>query len=201
MPRPRWSPTPQQLMILQDLYRKGLRNPTSSQVQKITTHLSLYGKIQCKNVFYWFQNHKARDRQKLRKELMILHKIHKTTSDDDVPHQFHTTPNTNNTNINLDYNFPPSTFHTLYPHSPSILVHQGEGKDTSSSSTQMMNNMGNVDFPKHCVIENGMIRTNVQGWILMMTDHMCPNSIPSCSNNKPLETLELFPIKATGSKE
>lgn len=121
MPRPRWSPTPQQLMILQDLYRKGLRNPTSSQVQKITTHLSLYGKIQCKNVFYWFQNHKARDRQKLRKELMMLHKIHKNTSDDDVPHQFHTTQNTNS---NLEYNFPPSTFHTLYPQSPSILVHQ-----------------------------------------------------------------------------
>ncbi|XP_055824923.1 WUSCHEL-related homeobox 3-like [Solanum dulcamara] len=195
MPRPRWSPTPQQLMILQDLYRKGLRNPTSSQVQKITTHLSFYGKIQCKNVFYWFQNHKARDRQKLRKEVMMLHKMQKNSSD--VAPQFHTP--TNNSNI-LDYmNFPPSTFHTLYPHSPPILFHQTEGKDTSSSTHQMMNNMGNVDFPKQCVIENGMIRTNVQGWILMMTD-MCPNSIPSCSN-KPLETLELFPIKATGIKE
>lgn len=121
MPRPRWSPTPQQLMILQDLYRKGLRNPTSSQVQKITTHLSFYGKIQCKNVFYWFQNHKARDTQKLRKEVMMLHKMQKNSSDD-AP-QFHTTP-TNNSNI-LDYmNFPPSTFHTLYPHSPPILFHQ-----------------------------------------------------------------------------
>ncbi|KAF3637401.1 WUSCHEL-related homeobox 3 [Capsicum chacoense] len=195
MPRPRWSPTPQQLMILQDLYRKGLRNPTSTQVQTITTHLSLYGKIQCKNVFYWFQNHKARDRQKLRKEM--LHQKQKNPSDhhDDAPQlQFITAPN--NSIINLDYNFPPN-FPPLYPHSPPILVHQAERKDTSSA--QMMNNMGNVDFPKQCVTENGMIRTNVQGWMLMMTD-MGPNSIPYCSN-RPLETLELFPIKATGIKE
>ncbi|XP_060168889.1 WUSCHEL-related homeobox 3-like [Lycium barbarum] len=198
MPRPRWSPTPQQLMILQDLYRQGLRNPTSSQVQKITGHLSLYGKIQCKNVFYWFQNHKARDRQKLRKEM--LHKVQKNHSDNDhfPATQLQLTADNNSSNI-LDYfpaNFPP-TVHTLYPHSPSILVHQAEGKDTSSA--QMTNNMGNVDLPKQCVIENGMIRTNVKSWVLMMTD-MIPNSIPCCSN-KPLQTLELFPIKATGIRE
>ncbi|CAN4119970.1 unnamed protein product [Withania somnifera] len=120
--------------------------------------------------------------------------MQKTPSDhDDVP-QFETTA-PNNENI-LDYNFPPA-LHTLYPHSPPKLVHQAEGKDTSSA--QMMNHTGNVDFPKQCVIENGMIRTNVQGWVLMMTD-MGPNSIPCCSN-RPLETLELFPIKATGMKE
>nr|KYP44703.1 WUSCHEL-related homeobox 3 [Cajanus cajan] len=33
------------------------------------THLSFYGKIQGKNLFYWFQNHKAKDRQKLRRKL------------------------------------------------------------------------------------------------------------------------------------
>nr|GLL31034.1 WUSCHEL-related homeobox 3-like [Ipomoea trifida] len=27
----RWSPTPEQLMVLQELYRKGLRNPNSAQ--------------------------------------------------------------------------------------------------------------------------------------------------------------------------
>ncbi|KAJ8551809.1 hypothetical protein K7X08_028252 [Anisodus acutangulus] len=176
-----------------------MRNPTSSQVQKITDHLSLYGNIQCKNVFYWFQNHKARDRQKLRKEL--LHKMQKNPSDDDddfpAP-QPQLTP-TNNSNI-LDYNFPanfPPTLHTLYSHSPSMLIDQAEGKDTSSAQ-MMNNNTGNVDFPKQCVIENGMIRTNVQGWVLMID--MGPNSIPCCSN-RPLETLELFPIKATGFKE
>jgi hypothetical protein len=65
----RWCPTPEQLMILEEMYRSGIRTPNAPQIQKITAHLSLYGKIEGKNVFYWFQNHKARDRQKLRRKL------------------------------------------------------------------------------------------------------------------------------------
>nr|CAT02904.1 putative wuschel homeobox protein WOX3B [Ginkgo biloba] len=63
----RWNSTPEQLMILEDIYRGGIQNLTAVQIQQITAHLSLYGKIEGKNVFYWFQNHKARDRQKLRR--------------------------------------------------------------------------------------------------------------------------------------
>ncbi|KAL6979265.1 hypothetical protein U1Q18_020930 [Sarracenia purpurea var. burkii] len=65
----RWCPTPEQLMILEEMYRGGTRTPNASQIQQITAHLSFYGKIEGKNVFYWFQNHKARDRQKLRRKL------------------------------------------------------------------------------------------------------------------------------------
>ncbi|XP_009626933.1 WUSCHEL-related homeobox 3-like [Nicotiana tomentosiformis] len=197
MPRPRWSPTPQQLMILQDLYRKGLRNPTSSQVQKITAHLSLFGKIQCKNVFYWFQNHKARDRQKLRKQL--LHQMEKTPTEDN-DNQLPLLINNTNTNdvVHFVENYPsfPPNVHTFYPHSPTILLHQTEGKETSSA--QMMNNVGKVDLR---LTENDMMKMNVQGWVLMMTENMGQNSIPCCSNVKPIETLQLFPVKATGVKE
>jgi hypothetical protein len=56
----RWSPTPEQLMILEEMYRGGLRTPNASQIQQITAHLASYGRIKGKNVFYWFQNHKAR---------------------------------------------------------------------------------------------------------------------------------------------
>ncbi|KAG5566844.1 hypothetical protein RHGRI_002401 [Rhododendron griersonianum] len=75
----RWCPTPEQLMILEEMYRGGTRTPNASQIQQITAHLSFYGKIEGKNVFYWFQNHKARDRQKLRRKLMskqIMHQQH-----------------------------------------------------------------------------------------------------------------------------
>ncbi|XP_022944088.1 putative WUSCHEL-related homeobox 2 [Cucurbita moschata] len=65
----RWCPTPEQVMILEEIYRNGLKTPNATQIQHITSHLSLYGKIEGKNVFYWFQNHKARDRQKLRRKL------------------------------------------------------------------------------------------------------------------------------------
>lgn len=76
----RWCPTPEQLMILEEMYRSGIRTPNASQIQKITSHLSFYGKIEGKNVFYWFQNHKARDRQKLRrkltKQLQLQHQLY-----------------------------------------------------------------------------------------------------------------------------
>ncbi|XP_028773433.1 WUSCHEL-related homeobox 3-like [Neltuma alba] len=65
----RWCPTQEQLVILEEMYRSGIRTPNASQIQHITAQLSFYGKIEGKNVFYWFQNHKARDRQKLRRRL------------------------------------------------------------------------------------------------------------------------------------
>ncbi|XP_061354937.1 WUSCHEL-related homeobox 5-like [Gastrolobium bilobum] len=63
----RWNPTTEQVKLLTELFSSGLRTPSTDQIQKISTQLSFYGKIESKNVFYWFQNHKARERQKRRK--------------------------------------------------------------------------------------------------------------------------------------
>ncbi|XP_021909296.1 WUSCHEL-related homeobox 1 isoform X2 [Carica papaya] len=65
----RWNPTPEQLRTLEELYRRGTRTPTADQIQHITAQLRRYGKIEGKNVFYWFQNHKARERQKRRRQM------------------------------------------------------------------------------------------------------------------------------------
>ncbi|XP_058744860.1 WUSCHEL-related homeobox 7-like [Vicia villosa] len=63
----RWNPTTEQVKHLTQLFRAGLRTPSTDQIQKISNQLSFYGKVESKNVFYWFQNHKARERQKRRK--------------------------------------------------------------------------------------------------------------------------------------
>ncbi|KAL6552513.1 hypothetical protein OROHE_007877 [Orobanche hederae] len=68
----RWNPTPEQLQTLEELYRWGTRTPSAKQIQQITSQLRRYGKIEGKNVFYWFQNHKARERQKRRRQLESL---------------------------------------------------------------------------------------------------------------------------------
>ncbi|KAL0292090.1 UNVERIFIED_CONTAM: WUSCHEL-related homeobox 3 [Sesamum calycinum] len=111
-PSTRWCPTPEQLMILEELYRRGLRTPKASQIQKITAHLSFYGKIQGKNVFYWFQNHKARDRQKLRKKLAKqLHQQH-LLQQQQLYQQQQLHPQTQyNTHTILDFQSPNSPFH------------------------------------------------------------------------------------------
>lgn len=70
----RWNPTQEQIGILEMLYRGGMRTPNAQQIEQITAQLGKYGKIEGKNVFYWFQNHKARERQKQkRNSLGISH--------------------------------------------------------------------------------------------------------------------------------
>ncbi|KAG0465181.1 hypothetical protein HPP92_019345 [Vanilla planifolia] len=64
----RWNPTKEQIGILEGLYRQGIRTPTAEQIQQITGKLREFGAIEGKNVFYWFQNHKARQRQKQKQE-------------------------------------------------------------------------------------------------------------------------------------
>ncbi|KAE8714394.1 Detected protein of confused Function [Hibiscus syriacus] len=46
------------------MYRGGMRTPNARQIGQIIALRGKYGRIQGKNIFYWLQNHKARDRQK-----------------------------------------------------------------------------------------------------------------------------------------
>ncbi|KAF2321908.1 hypothetical protein GH714_004389 [Hevea brasiliensis] len=75
----RWNPTKEQISMLESLYKQGIRTPSAEQIQQITSRLQDYGRIEGKNVFYWFQNHKARQRQKQKQESMayINHYLHK----------------------------------------------------------------------------------------------------------------------------
>ncbi|KAL1546939.1 Homeodomain [Salvia divinorum] len=68
----RWNPTQEQIGILEMLYRSGMRTPNAQQIEQITAQLGKYGKIEGKNVFYWFQNHKARERQKQKRTSLGL---------------------------------------------------------------------------------------------------------------------------------
>ncbi|TXG49912.1 hypothetical protein EZV62_025787 [Acer yangbiense] len=85
----RWNPTTEQVKVLTELFRSGLRTPSTDQIQKISTQLSFYGKIESKNVFYWFQNHKARERQKRRKVSISVHDDHHNHNHDLHHHHQH----------------------------------------------------------------------------------------------------------------
>lgn len=78
----RWNPTPEQITMLEELYMSGTRTPTTEHIQQIASKLRKYGRIEGKNVFYWFQNHKARERLKRRRcEGGALNKPHKDVKD------------------------------------------------------------------------------------------------------------------------
>ncbi|CAN8253297.1 unnamed protein product [Cochlearia groenlandica] len=77
----RWNPTKEQITMLENIYKQGVRTPSADQIQQITGRLRTYGHIEGKNVFYWFQNHKARQRQKQKQERIAYFNrlLHKTS--------------------------------------------------------------------------------------------------------------------------
>ncbi|CAK9312553.1 unnamed protein product [Citrullus colocynthis] len=86
----RWNPTQEQIGILEMLYSRGMRTPNAQQIEHITAQLGNYGKIEGKNVFYWFQNHKARERQKQKRNSLGLPHSPRTPPPPPIIPTFHT---------------------------------------------------------------------------------------------------------------
>ncbi|KAH0470646.1 hypothetical protein IEQ34_000369 [Dendrobium chrysotoxum] len=178
VPSTRWCPTPEQLMILEEMYRSGVRTPNASQIQQITSHLSFYGKIEGKNVFYWFQNHKARDRQKLRRRLSRQQV--QVASASLPPHP------------------PPQFFPHLYqPHNPQFF-HQGGGFQEPRQGLDLLRKLETCSSRDEASPSGSSSLMYGCEWTAMIRE---PNSGESSMCCHSLKTLELFPTKSTGLKE
>ncbi|CAA7389539.1 unnamed protein product [Spirodela intermedia] len=187
VPSTRWCPTPEQLMILEEMYRSGVRTPNAAQIQQITAHLSYYGKIEGKNVFYWFQNHKARDRQKLRRRLsrhqQMLQQHQMMNQQAPQLHQMET------------FRSPLQQHQIPHQITPQFLQ-QGCYQD----APEVMNLVGKLET---CGRDDGTERPSAgcsasYGYEWMMVTE-ASSAVPPCC--RPLKTLELFPTQSTGLKE
>ncbi|MED6164392.1 wuschel- homeobox [Stylosanthes scabra] len=107
----RWNPTSEQVKVLTELFSSGLRTPSTDQIQRISNHLSFYGNIESKNVFYWFQNHKARERHKRRRLSFHNHDDHGVGADN----------NHNHTTISLNNNSSTQSFAELYSEPEKVI--------------------------------------------------------------------------------
>nr|AIR72306.1 LOOSE-FLOWER [Medicago truncatula] len=191
----RWSPTTEQLMILEELYRSGIRTPSAVQIQQITTHLSFYGRIEGKNVFYWFQNHKARDRQKLRRKLNKQLQLQQQQQQQQQQlHVHHCQLNHNNMISNhfvgstFGYPFGSNAQDFSFFNSPSLLF---EGSVSANTSEGEINCKWNGYNNQQSLMEKKDIAFSNYGWTLM--DNNVNHEAPSCCT-KPLKTLDLFPL-------
>ncbi|KAK4270315.1 hypothetical protein QN277_023363 [Acacia crassicarpa] len=206
----RWSPTPEQLMILEQLYRSGIRTPSASQIQHITTHLCFYGRIEGKNVFYWFQNHKARDRQKLRrkltKQLQLQQQQYQMLAHDQcqvINHQDNKTHHHHWSFGGFDSSPGSSSAQQVSFYNPPILLSQGEPSSETWKTAQRQQSEEMMDKTK--TMTSSSLYYNNNG---MMSSCCCWSSVEDvneessyCNTSRPLKTLDLFPTTSSKLKE
>ncbi|XXG40269.1 hypothetical protein AAC387_Pa01g1031 [Persea americana] len=174
----RWIPTTDQIRILKDLYyNNGVRSPSGEQIQRISARLRQYGKIEGKNVFYWFQNHKARERQKKKFTADVATMQRGWKPEDPIPNKY--------TNMGFSH----SSSSTSPSPSPGVLA---------------VGQMGSIGCFRECSIQRGGYGGNNVAWVGMET---CSPPYSRFETRRPIEpfdtaaaatnveTLPLFPMR------
>ncbi|KAM7505136.1 hypothetical protein LguiB_004040 [Lonicera macranthoides] len=64
--RSRWTPKPEQILILESIFDSGMVNPPKDETVRIRKLLEKFGPVGDANVFYWFQNRRSRSRRRQR---------------------------------------------------------------------------------------------------------------------------------------
>lgn len=64
--RSRWTPKPEQILILESIFNSGMVNPPKDETVRIRKALEKFGAVGDANVFYWFQNRRSRSRRRQR---------------------------------------------------------------------------------------------------------------------------------------
>ncbi|XP_073158509.1 WUSCHEL-related homeobox 11-like [Henckelia pumila] len=64
--RSRWTPKPEQILILESIFNSGMVNPPKNETVRIRKMLEKFGSVGDANVFYWFQNRRSRLRRRHR---------------------------------------------------------------------------------------------------------------------------------------
>ncbi|XVF30700.1 hypothetical protein REPUB_Repub16aG0080700 [Reevesia pubescens] len=64
--RSRWTPKPEQILILESIFNSGMVNPAKDETVRIRKLLEKFGSVGDANVFYWFQNRRSRSRRRQR---------------------------------------------------------------------------------------------------------------------------------------
>ncbi|XP_042466442.1 WUSCHEL-related homeobox 11-like [Zingiber officinale] len=64
--RSRWTPKPEQILILESIFNSGTVNPPKNETVRIRKLLEKFGAVSDANVFYWFQNRRSRSRRRQR---------------------------------------------------------------------------------------------------------------------------------------
>ncbi|VAI16387.1 WUSCHEL-related homeobox 3-like isoform X3 [Triticum dicoccoides] len=212
-PSTRWCPTPEQLMILEEMYRSGVRTPNAAEIQQITAHLAYYGRIEGKNVFYWFQNHKARERQRLRRRLCARHQQPSSPAAPPPPPP-HTGAAGGGGNaagagagVNAIHPAVMQLHHHHHTYATSCFMAPQETAAGGALPVSGLEFAGKTSQQQEWMTQQQMVmeNSNINNSVAAAggssaaagggMNNMTPPPWPCC---RPLRTLELFPTKSTG---
>ncbi|XP_076928359.1 uncharacterized protein LOC143617829 [Bidens hawaiensis] len=171
----RWNPTKEQIDMLETLYKQGVRTPTAEQIQEITTKLQTYGHIEGKNVFYWFQNHKARQRQKQKQDhVAYFHQY--------LHHHHH----------------PPPIF--PIPHRPNVLYGQCyiPQRDIGFYTQYPKMLVPNATTTKRRSLRTTKTKLPAGSGTVTSGNNLTKTKMVNSKNYSHQETLDLFPLHPTG---
>ncbi|KAK6926958.1 Homeobox domain [Dillenia turbinata] len=204
-PSSRWNPTKEQITVLEGLYRQGIRTPSAEQIQQITSRLKSYGHIEGKNVFYWFQNHKARQRQKQKQENMVYFNryFHHKSSSSSPP--VFASPSACPNGLAFSFYlisvvygpyYIPQSGVAFYPQYNQVLLPaNANGTNKRRSTTTTIDKLAEKT---NQTCGSAIHPTNYDA-IMMMNDHYSASMSKDYSDHhQGQETLALFPLHPTG---
>ncbi|KAL2502101.1 WUSCHEL-related homeobox 11 [Forsythia ovata] len=140
--RSRWTPKPEQILILESIFNSGMVNPPKEETVRIRKLLEKFGAVGDANVFYWFQNRRSRSRRRQRQ-------IQSSLSGGEQPQTQPLTGgcgaiqyenNTAASSVPFLYNFPLSSSSGLYGSSSSCTV--------DDASDNMFSLSGHPELPE-----------------------------------------------------
>ncbi|THU53680.1 hypothetical protein C4D60_Mb10t17010 [Musa balbisiana] len=140
--RSRWTPKPEQILILESIFNSGMVNPPKEETVRIRKLLERFGSVGDANVFYWFQNRRSRSRRRQRQLQTsggaVLYEPASSSSS-----------STSSSNSSGGGSFFPCSSSASSSFSSLVVQHDGGGDDLFSISRQM-GFMGGGQNPYGC---------------------------------------------------
>lgn len=90
--RSRWTPKPEQILILESIFNSGMVNPPKDETVRIRKLLEKFGAVGDANVFYWFQNRRSRSRRRQRQMQATLNQVGGGESNNPYQHHHQNNP-------------------------------------------------------------------------------------------------------------
>ncbi|XP_024641089.1 WUSCHEL-related homeobox 11 isoform X2 [Medicago truncatula] len=128
--RSRWTPKPEQILILESIFNSGMVNPPKDETVRIRKLLEKFGAVGDANVFYWFQNRRSRSRRRQR-QMQAAAQLGGGSTNANPYHQYQCSTNSTSLSLGTALGFGGSSTFTMNSSSCSTYNNNFSGSSSS----------------------------------------------------------------------